>query len=171
MQAYAEASTSSSMPTRKKSRSSIAIRSICPKSPKLASRQRRRSWLLDLTAMALIEDPNSASSPYGPDRRGRWTVMAAARKPYPAMCSRIALHALRSRQDHTFAEKLLSGMRKSSRHVERAAGARKSSVVRHHSRGQGSTLPPASARRSVPYAAGLMSGSCLLSACPSRVGL
>ena len=73
------------------------------------------SWLLDLTAAALAEDGDLASySGHVADSgEGRWTVMAAVEEAVPADVLSAALYArFRSRQDHTFAEKILSAMRK-----------------------------------------------------------
>ena len=51
---------------------------------------------------------------------GRWTVQAAIEEAVPAEVLTAALYArFRSRQDHTFAEKVLSAMRKGfGGHVE-----------------------------------------------------
>jgi 6-phosphogluconate dehydrogenase len=73
------------------------------------------SWLLDLTAAALAQDPELASySGHVEDSgEGRWTVQAAVEEAVPAEVLTSALYArFRSRQDHTFAEKVLSAMRK-----------------------------------------------------------
>jgi 6-phosphogluconate dehydrogenase len=73
------------------------------------------SWLLDLTAMALIEDPDLASySGFVQDSgEGRWTIQAAIEEAVPAEVLSAALYTrFRSRQEHTFAEKILSAMRK-----------------------------------------------------------
>jgi len=73
------------------------------------------SWLLDLTAMALIEDPELASySGFVQDSgEGRWTIQAAIEEAVPAEVLSAALYTrFRSRQEHTFAEKILSAMRK-----------------------------------------------------------
>jgi 6-phosphogluconate dehydrogenase len=88
------------------------------------------SWLLDLTAMALIEDPELASyTGFVQDSgEGRWTIMAAIEEAVPADVLSAALYTrFRSRQEHTFAEKILSAMRKKfGGHVETpAAGAQK----------------------------------------------
>ena len=55
---------------------------------------------------------------------GRWTVQAAIESSTPAEVLTAALYArFRSRQEHTFAEKILSAMRyKFGGHVERASG-------------------------------------------------
>jgi 6-phosphogluconate dehydrogenase len=72
------------------------------------------SWLLDLSASALARDPSlSTFSGYVQDSgEGRWTVQAALEEAVPADVLTAALYArFRSRQDHTFAEKMLSAMR------------------------------------------------------------
>jgi 6-phosphogluconate dehydrogenase len=73
------------------------------------------SWLLDLTAAALAEDPALAgySGHVEDSGEGRWTVQAAIEEAVPAEVLTAALYArFRSRRDHTFAEKVLSAMRK-----------------------------------------------------------
>jgi 6-phosphogluconate dehydrogenase len=73
------------------------------------------SWLLDLTAGALAADPELAgySGHVEDSGEGRWTVQAAVEEAVPADVLTSALYArFRSRQDHTFAEKMLSAMRK-----------------------------------------------------------
>jgi len=84
------------------------------------------SWLLDLTAMALIEDPELSkfTGNVQDSGEGRWTIMAAIEEAVPCDVLSASLYTrFRSRQDHTFAEKLLSGMRnKFGGHVERASG-------------------------------------------------
>ncbi len=80
------------------------------------------SWLLDLTAMAFNEDPQLAKyKGYVADSgEGRWTVQAAIEEAVPADVLSAALYArFRSRQEHTFAEKVLSAMReKFGGHIE-----------------------------------------------------
>jgi 6-phosphogluconate dehydrogenase len=80
------------------------------------------SWLLDLTATALAEDEHlSTYSGYVEDSgEGRWTIQAAIDEAVPAEVLTAALYArFRSRQEHTFAEKMLSAMRKGfGGHVE-----------------------------------------------------
>ncbi|HEX3145046.1 MAG TPA: decarboxylating 6-phosphogluconate dehydrogenase [Pyrinomonadaceae bacterium] len=80
------------------------------------------SWLLDLTAMALVEDPElSGYSGFVQDSgEGRWTIQAALEEAVPAEVLSAALYTrFRSRQEHTFAEKILSAMRKKfGGHVE-----------------------------------------------------
>ncbi|WP_114393778.1 phosphogluconate dehydrogenase (NAD(+)-dependent, decarboxylating) [Oleisolibacter albus] len=72
------------------------------------------SWLLDLTAAALARDGDlSGHSGYVQDSgEGRWTVNAAVDAAVPAPVLTAALYArFRSRQDHGFADKVLSAMR------------------------------------------------------------
>ena len=84
------------------------------------------SWLLDLTAMALLEDGTLASyTGFVQDSgEGRWTILTAIEEAVPADVLSSSLYArFRSRQEHTFAEKILSAMRhKFGGHVERPAG-------------------------------------------------
>jgi 6-phosphogluconate dehydrogenase len=83
------------------------------------------SWLLDLTAMALTENPTlSEYSGYVQDSgEGRWTIEAAIAEAVPVDVLSAALFVrFRSREEHTFAEKMLSAMRqKFGGHVEPAA--------------------------------------------------
>jgi 6-phosphogluconate dehydrogenase len=80
------------------------------------------SWLLDLTAMALTENPTlSEYEGFVQDSgEGRWTIQAALEEAVPAEVLTAALFVrFRSRQTHTFAEKMLSAMRqKFGGHVE-----------------------------------------------------
>jgi 6-phosphogluconate dehydrogenase len=80
------------------------------------------SWLLDLTATALAQDPQLAAySGFVEDSgEGRWTVMAAVEEAVSADVLSAALYArFRSRRAHTFAEQILSAMRKGfGGHVE-----------------------------------------------------
>jgi 6-phosphogluconate dehydrogenase len=80
------------------------------------------SWLLDLTASALVEDPalNAYSGFVQDSGEGRWTIQAAIEEAVPAEVLSAALYTrFRSRQEHTFAEKILSAMRKGfGGHVE-----------------------------------------------------
>jgi len=72
------------------------------------------SWLLDLAAAALAKDGTlSTFSGYVQDSgEGRWTIEAAIEEAVPADVLSSALYArFRSRQEHTFGEKLLSAMR------------------------------------------------------------
>jgi 6-phosphogluconate dehydrogenase len=83
------------------------------------------SWLLDLTAMALAENPTlSEYSGFVQDSgEGRWTIQAAIDEAVPVDVLSAALFTrFRSRQEHTFAEKMLSAMRqKFGGHVEPSA--------------------------------------------------
>ena len=72
------------------------------------------SWLLDLTAQALAGDAKleGYSGAVADSGEGRWTIDAAIEEAVPADVLAAALFVrFRSRQDHTFAEKLLSAMR------------------------------------------------------------
>jgi 6-phosphogluconate dehydrogenase len=84
------------------------------------------SWLLDLTAMALLEDPELQhyTGFVHDSGEGRWTIFAAIEEAVPAdVLSASLFSRFRSRQEHTFAEKVLSAMRnKFGGHVERPAG-------------------------------------------------
>ena len=81
------------------------------------------SWLLDLTAIALAEDAKleGFSGSVEDSGEGRWTVQAAIDEAVPADVLTAALFVrFRSRQTHTFAEKILSAMRKQfGGHVEK----------------------------------------------------
>ena len=82
------------------------------------------SWLLDLTASALArEETLDSYSGYVEDSgEGRWTLQAAVDEAVPAQVLSAALYArFRSRQEHSFAEKIISAMRKGfGGHVEPA---------------------------------------------------
>jgi 6-phosphogluconate dehydrogenase len=72
------------------------------------------SWLLDLAAIALREDPGLErfEGRVADSGEGRWTVAAAIEEAVPADVLTTALYSrFRSRRDHTFAEKLLSALR------------------------------------------------------------
>ncbi|HVZ10742.1 phosphogluconate dehydrogenase (NAD(+)-dependent, decarboxylating) [Rhodopila sp.] len=72
------------------------------------------SWLLDLTAQAMAKDEHleSFSGTVEDSGEGRWTVEAAIEEAVPADVLAASLFVrFRSRQDHTFAEKVLSAMR------------------------------------------------------------
>ena len=72
------------------------------------------SWLLDLSAAALLKDPQLAGySGFVQDSgEGRWTVEAALEEAVPAGVLTTALYArFRSRREHTFGERMLSAMR------------------------------------------------------------
>ena len=84
------------------------------------------SWLLDLTAIALAEDPHLKEyTGFVQDSgEGRWAIMAAIEEAVPADVLATSLfNRFRSRQEHTFAEKVLSAMRnKFGGHLERPSG-------------------------------------------------
>ena len=74
-----------------------------------------RSWLLDLTAAALKEDPGlSTIEPWVDDSgEGRWTVEESVELAVPLPVISIALQArFRSRQSEGFGFKMLAAMRK-----------------------------------------------------------
>jgi 6-phosphogluconate dehydrogenase len=73
-----------------------------------------RSWLLDLTARALEENPTMAGIDDWVDDsgEGRWTVFEAIDLDIPAPVITLALQSrLASRQEESFAHKLLAAMR------------------------------------------------------------
>ena len=84
------------------------------------------SWLLDLTASALIKDPALAkfTGHVSDSGEGRWTISAAIDEGAPAPVLSAALYQrFTSRGEDEFAEKMLSAMRfEFGGHVERAAG-------------------------------------------------
>ena len=84
------------------------------------------SWLLDLTAAALLEDPELSrfTGRVADSGEGRWTVTAAIDEGVPVPVLSAALfQRFASRGEDLFAEKLLSAMRyQFGGHVERPAG-------------------------------------------------
>ncbi|HLW26283.1 MAG TPA: decarboxylating 6-phosphogluconate dehydrogenase [Kiloniellales bacterium] len=84
------------------------------------------SWLLDLSAAALAEDAalSGFSGVVSDSGEGRWTVEAAIEQEVPLEVLTSALYTrFRSRQEHTFAERLLSAMRyQFGGHVEPTSG-------------------------------------------------
>ena len=84
------------------------------------------SWLLDLTAQAMVKDPElkEFTGSVQDSGEGRWTIQAAIDEAVPADVLAAALFVrFRSRQDHTYAEKVLSAMRKMfGGHVEKPTG-------------------------------------------------
>ena len=73
-----------------------------------------RSWLLDLTALALKENPGMKGiAPYVSDSgEGRWTVAEAIDLDVPAPVITLSLlQRLRSRDTDSYSDKLLSAMR------------------------------------------------------------
>jgi 6-phosphogluconate dehydrogenase len=74
-----------------------------------------RSWLLDLTAAALQQDPDLASvAPWVADSgEGRWTVQEAIDLDVPAPVITLALMArFVSRNEHNYSARVLAAMRK-----------------------------------------------------------
>jgi 6-phosphogluconate dehydrogenase len=72
------------------------------------------SWLLDLSAQALTRDGtlDTFSGHVEDSGEGRWTIDTAVEQATPAEVLAASLFVrFRSRQDHTFAEKMLSAMR------------------------------------------------------------
>jgi 6-phosphogluconate dehydrogenase len=84
------------------------------------------SWLLDLTASALAENPElgTFSGSVSDSGEGRWTIQTAIEEAIPAPVLSASLYTrFRSRVEHSFGEKVLSAMRhKFGGHVERATG-------------------------------------------------
>ncbi len=84
------------------------------------------SWLVDLTAKALAEDPalEKFTGSVQDSGEGRWTVMAAIEEGVSADVIATSLFTrFRSRKEHSFAEKVLSAMRfQFGGHVERPTG-------------------------------------------------
>jgi len=73
-----------------------------------------RSWLLDLSAQALQRNPSlEGIAPYVADSgEGRWTVAEAIALDVPAPVITLSLlERLRSRQENSFSDRLLSAMR------------------------------------------------------------
>ena len=124
MQAYAEGFDILRNAKQRSPAGGRTLRSRCRRHRRgLAPRQRRStSWLLDLTASALAKDPELADFTGGVEDsgEGRWTVEAAIEEAVPANVLSAALYArFRSRREQTFAEKILSAMRKGfGGHVE-----------------------------------------------------
>jgi 6-phosphogluconate dehydrogenase len=84
------------------------------------------SWLLDLTAIALLKQPQLAnfSGSVSDSGEGRWTLTAAIEEGAPVPVLSAALYQrFTSRGEDDFATKVLSAMRfEFGGHVERAAG-------------------------------------------------
>jgi len=83
------------------------------------------SWLLDLTAMAFLEDPDlsNLTGRVADSGEGRWTITAAIEEGSPAPVLSTALYQrFSSRGEDDFARKVLSAMRyKFGGHVERGS--------------------------------------------------
>ena len=88
------------------------------------------SWLLDLTARALAENQSLSNfdGRVADSGEGRWTIQAAMDEAVPCDVLSAALYVrFRSRQDHTYGERLLSAMRfQFGGHVEQPAAGGKS---------------------------------------------
>jgi 6-phosphogluconate dehydrogenase len=86
-----------------------------------------RSWLLELTALALEADPRLTSlAPYVDDSgEGRWTVEESIRLSVPAPVIALSLQMrFRSRQENSFASRMLAAMRQQfGGHAVKKAGA------------------------------------------------
>jgi len=84
------------------------------------------SWLLDLTAAALVKDPTLAKfdGRVSDSGEGRWTIKAAIDEAVPVPVLSTALYSrFSSRGEAEFADKLLSAMRfEFGGHVEKSAG-------------------------------------------------
>ena len=84
------------------------------------------SWLLDLTASALLKDPSLAgfAGRVSDSGEGRWTIKAAIDEAVPAPVLTTALYSrFNSRGEADFADKLLSAMRyEFGGHLEKSAG-------------------------------------------------
>jgi 6-phosphogluconate dehydrogenase len=87
------------------------------------------SWLLDLTANALVEDPNLSkfAGRVSDSGEGRWTIKAAIDEAVPAPVLTCALYErFSSRGEADFADKLLSAMRyEFGGHLEKPGGKTK----------------------------------------------
>ena len=84
------------------------------------------SWLLDLTAIALLQNPDLASftGRVSDSGEGRWTISAAIDEAVPTPVLSAALYErFTSRGEADFADKLLSAMRyQFGGHVEKSTG-------------------------------------------------
>jgi len=84
------------------------------------------SWLLDLTAISLLEQPTLErfSGRVSDSGEGRWTILAAIESTAPAPVLTAALYErFTSRGEDDFAAKLLSAMRyQFGGHVKKKAG-------------------------------------------------
>jgi 6-phosphogluconate dehydrogenase len=86
------------------------------------------SWLLDLTAISLLEQPSLErfSGRVSDSGEGRWTILAAIESTVPTPVLTASLYQrFISRDEDDFAAKLLSAMRfQFGGHLEKAAGAK-----------------------------------------------
>jgi 6-phosphogluconate dehydrogenase len=87
--------------------------------PEIAEVWRRgsviQSWLLDLTAVALLDDPelNDFTGHVSDSGEGRWTIAAAIDEAVPVPVISAALFGrFESRGDADYADRLLSALRK-----------------------------------------------------------
>ncbi len=84
------------------------------------------SWLMDLTAIAMLKSPDLAnfSGRVSDSGEGRWTIEAAIDEAVPAHVLTAALYErFSSRGESDFADKVLSAMRYGfGGHVERPTG-------------------------------------------------
>jgi 6-phosphogluconate dehydrogenase len=84
------------------------------------------SWLLDLTAIALLNDPNLDDyvGRVSDSGEGRWTIMAAVDEGVPTPVISAALFSrFESRGDADYADRLLSALRNQfGGHEEKAKG-------------------------------------------------
>jgi 6-phosphogluconate dehydrogenase len=84
------------------------------------------SWLLDLSATALVKDPTLSgfAGRVSDSGEGRWTIKAAIDESVPAHVLTAALYErFSSRGEAEFADRLLSAMRyQFGGHVERSSG-------------------------------------------------
>jgi 6-phosphogluconate dehydrogenase len=87
------------------------------------------SWLLDLTATALLDSPDLSkfAGRVSDSGEGRWTIAAAIDKSVPAAVLSVALYErFSSRGDDDFAGKVLSALRyQFGGNEEKAADTRK----------------------------------------------
>jgi 6-phosphogluconate dehydrogenase len=92
------------------------------------------SWLLDLTANALAADPalDHFEGRVADSGEGRWTIEAAIEEAVPVDVLATALFArFRSRQERSFADRLLSAMRfQFGGHAEAPAGVGEKAISR-----------------------------------------
>ena len=73
-----------------------------------------RSWLLDLAARALADDPDLAHVKgwVADSGEGRWTVLEAIEEDVPVPVTALSLFArFASRQDDSFAMKVIAALR------------------------------------------------------------
>jgi 6-phosphogluconate dehydrogenase len=86
------------------------------------------SWLLDLSAISLLQDPklDNFAGRVSDSGEGRWTIKAAIDEGVPAHVLSSALYErFASRGDADFADKLLSAMRyQFGGHLEKPAAKR-----------------------------------------------